>query len=287
MTPVNIVVSRWEKNVDFAYKINGGKDINVLVYDKENPANPYNVPVNKGNEASVFLKYIVDFYDTLSEFTFFIHDEDYSWHHSGSINEKFQEAVKTMKKFYNVNDRMVWTQPIPDWEFHNLMCFYNDFVGPYIPFDTLPNKDNFILGYRGSAQFLVHKDVILNLPKKFYERLYNWITTTTERTSSTGRWLEYTWHVYFDIFPRMSGNCMDVLEPAVVLVGDVLEASVSQCDCRVNCGLDSCVKEQEPTKEPQQLTEELLEEPVKEPVKEPVLNTEVHRELHENKCNIQ
>ena len=41
-------------------------------------------PVNKGNEASVYLKYIIDFYDNLPEFTFFIHDEEYSWHHSGS-----------------------------------------------------------------------------------------------------------------------------------------------------------------------------------------------------------
>ena len=56
----NIVVSRYNKNVDFVYKINNGKNINVLIYDKENPNNPLNIPVNKGNEASVYLKYIID-----------------------------------------------------------------------------------------------------------------------------------------------------------------------------------------------------------------------------------
>lgn len=49
----NIVVSRYNKNVDFVYKI---KDINVMIYDKENNANPLNIPVNKGQEASVYYR---------------------------------------------------------------------------------------------------------------------------------------------------------------------------------------------------------------------------------------
>ena len=31
---INIVVSRYNKNVDFVYKINNGNNINVLIYDK-------------------------------------------------------------------------------------------------------------------------------------------------------------------------------------------------------------------------------------------------------------
>ena len=56
---MNIVVSRFNKNIDWIYKI---KDENILVYDKQNDQNIYNIPVNKGNEASVYLKYIIDFY---------------------------------------------------------------------------------------------------------------------------------------------------------------------------------------------------------------------------------
>jgi hypothetical protein len=54
----NIVISRYNKNVDFISKLN--KNTKVFVYDKENPSNPLNIPVNKGNEASVYLKYIID-----------------------------------------------------------------------------------------------------------------------------------------------------------------------------------------------------------------------------------
>ena len=49
--------------------------------------------MNKGNEASVYLKYIIDNYDNLPDFTFFIHDEEYAWHHTGSIIDKYTESI--------------------------------------------------------------------------------------------------------------------------------------------------------------------------------------------------
>ena len=63
----NIVVSRYNKNVDFVYKINNNKNINIMIYDKENDNNLLNIPFNKGNEASVYLKYIIDNYDNLTD----------------------------------------------------------------------------------------------------------------------------------------------------------------------------------------------------------------------------
>ena len=47
MNNVNIVVSRYNKNVDFVYKINKNENINVMIYDKEKFNNPLNIPVNK------------------------------------------------------------------------------------------------------------------------------------------------------------------------------------------------------------------------------------------------
>ena len=65
---INCVVSRYNKNVDWVYKL---KNINnFYIYEKEKPKNKYNIPVNKGNEASVYLKYIIDHYDNLGDFTF-------------------------------------------------------------------------------------------------------------------------------------------------------------------------------------------------------------------------
>lgn len=202
MDNINIVVSRYKKNVDFVYKI---KNANVIIYDKEEPSNQYNIPVNKGNEASVYLKYIIDFYDELSEYTFFIHDEEYSWHHTGSVIDKYEEAVASNQKYYNINDRCNWNTPnlITPRCYSNLLQWYDEYIEKYIPIEKVPNNSDFIYGYLGSSQFLVHKDLIRNLPKEFYVKLYNWIITTDLSNYFSGRYLEWTWHIFWDIYPNI------------------------------------------------------------------------------------
>jgi hypothetical protein len=204
MNKVNVVVSRYNKNVDFVYKI---KDVNVLIYDKNNPQNQYNVPVNKGNEASVYLKYIVDHYDNLPDFTFFIHDDEYAWHHSGSIVDKYNEALLSKKLYYNINDKCIQTKQNAiktehGAELYNIfLSWYNQLIEPYIPFSKIP-KD-FMYNQRGSAQFLVHKQIIQKLPKVFYSNLYIWIITTNLPNFFSGRFLEWTWHIFWDVYPNI------------------------------------------------------------------------------------
>jgi len=198
---INCVVSRYKKNVDWAYKL---KNINKLyIYDKETPENEYNIPVNKGNEASVYLKYIVDNYDNLADFTFFTHDEEFAWHHSGSIIDRFDEAVMSNKLYYNINDVAVMGNIRYDRWYKEILIWYNNYIEKYIPRNTLPNQ-SWTLGYRGSAQFLVHKSIITKLPLEFYENLYNWIITTDMPNEKSGRFLEWTWHLFWGIYPNLS-----------------------------------------------------------------------------------
>jgi hypothetical protein len=204
----NIVVSRYKKNVDFVYKINNGFNINIFIYDKENSENPLNIPVNKGQEASVYLKYIIDYYDELSEFTFFMHDDEYAWHHSGSIIDKYNKAKTSSKLYFNVNDRCHWNEPNlikkthGDNLYNDFMTWYNEYIEEFIPVSKIPNNKDFIYGYCGSAQFLVHKILIQNLPKKFYEKIYNWIISTDLENWITSRFLEWTWHIMWVIYPK-------------------------------------------------------------------------------------
>jgi hypothetical protein len=179
-----------------------------MIYDKENPNNPLNVPVNKGNEASVYLKYIIDYYDDLPDFTFFIHDEEYAWHHSGSIIDKYDEAMKSNLMYYNINDRAGWnrTDLIPPETYVELLKFYDKYIEAYIPISKVPNNEDFIFGYIGSAQFLIHKKLIQNLPREFYSNLYDWIITTDLPNELSGRFLEWTWHVFWIIYPVFIQN---------------------------------------------------------------------------------
>jgi len=202
----NVVVSRYNKNVDFVYKIKG--NINVLIYDKENPNNPLNIPINKGNEASVYLKYIIDNYDELTDFTFFIHDDEYAWHHTGSIIDKFNEAIASNKLYYNINDRCHWSQKnsIESHTYNDLLEWYNKYIEKYIPIAKVPNNSDFVYNHLGSAQFLVHKTLIRNLPKEFYSDIYDWIITTNLSNFTSGRYLEWTWHIFWSIYPNIKLN---------------------------------------------------------------------------------
>lgn len=198
---INIIVSRWEKNTDWVNKMKNNTT-NILIYDKENHNNPYNVPINRGREASVYLKYIIDHYDCLSEYTFFIHDEEYSWHHEGSIIDRFQDAINSQKMFYNINHFVLqdFNKDNTESEKERLE-WYNQYIEEYIPYEMLPNKNWVSGGYKGCAQFLVHKNLILNLPKKFYEDMYLWCITFRDSWLA-GIMLEYSWHLFWDIYPK-------------------------------------------------------------------------------------
>ncbi len=204
---MNIVVSRYKRDTSWTEKFKEfAPDANIMVYDKETPENPYNVPVNKGNEASVYLKYIVDYYDALPEYTFFCHDEEFAWHHSGSIINHFEIALLSGRQYYNVNDKIILGDIRGnDYGYKSILDWYDDFIEEYIPMESLPNPD-WTSGYRGSAQFLVHKDIIRCLPKKFYENLYTWITRTTITSAQSGRFLEWTWHLFWYIYPTLILN---------------------------------------------------------------------------------
>jgi hypothetical protein len=197
---INCVVSRYKKNTDWVYKL---KNIEkYYIYDKENPDSELNIHVNKGNEASVYLKYIIDNYENLADFTFFIHDEEYAWHHPGSIINLFDEAVMSNKLYYNINHRCILGSIVTNPWYNDILIWYNTYIEKYIPINNLPQKD-WTQGYRGSSQFLVHKSLITNLPLEFYANLYNWIITTDMTNNKSGRFLEWTWHIFWEIYPNL------------------------------------------------------------------------------------
>ena len=200
---INIIVSRYQRNTDWTEKFQRSyKDVSVLVYDKENPENPYNVPVNKGNEASTYLKYILDHYDTLPEWNYFIHDEEFAWHHRGSVVDLLQEALDSKLEYYNVNEYAYFDSDITDHERYEQLCeWWETYLEDYCPMKNLP-RANWFYGYRGGAQFLIHKHRILQYPLDFYKRLYTWILES-EYGRVPGFYFEWTWHVFWDIYPNM------------------------------------------------------------------------------------
>lgn len=198
---INIIVSRFQNNTEWVYKMENN-NTTIMIYDKENQNNPYNVPLNRGNEASVYLKYIIDHYDCLSEYIFFIKDTEYSWHHEGSIIDRLKEAIDSNELYYNINNFILqdFNENNTETEKERLE-WYNNYIEKYIPYNLLPKKNWVNGGYKGCAQFLVHKSLILNFSKNFYEDLYEWVINF-RNSWLAAIYLEFSWHLFWDIYPK-------------------------------------------------------------------------------------
>jgi hypothetical protein len=187
-----IIVCRFNEPDDFLKKFN----FNVIVYEKNKPDSTYIVEKNKGNEASAYLKYIVDYYDSLTPYTIFLHCHEYSWHHDGSIVDIVDKNINKQHTLTNLNNYVLGN-------IGNLMDSTNDFaiffaqcispaVGSYMMYP------NFTSGVLGCAQFIVHKDIIHVHSKEFYVSLYKWLMDTPIDNYFNGRFLEWTWDLFWN-----------------------------------------------------------------------------------------
>ena len=98
------------------------------------------------------------------------------------------------KQYYNIND--------------NPLSGIGTGAGSYVKTELIYQSLRKILNMdiiiekiymRGSAQFYVHKDCILQHSKDTYIKLYNYLMETNESSFWTGRAFEYIWHLIFTL----------------------------------------------------------------------------------------
>ena len=178
-TPQNttVVVSRWNADTSWTQKL-AEMGYRVCVYDHgTNPNNPFNLPDNVGLEMSAYTKYTRDYYDNLTLYTVFVHDEEHSWHHEGSLVDLIVNKVSNLcsPKYVNFNNRCtggIYDNPL--WK--DMTKYFDRYLAPYI--GSRKQYGNWTLGNRCCAQFIVHRDRIRKHPRKMYEDLYKFAITT-------------------------------------------------------------------------------------------------------------
>lgn len=174
-----IVVSRFQANTHWTQRL-AEMGYCVCVYEHgTNPNNPYNLPRNCGRESSAYLKYIRDHYDALTNYTIFTHDDEYSWHHDGSLVDLISRKLTTIPetiKFINFNNRC--TDSIKNAMWPTMKSYFDKYLAPYIGHRS--QYGDWTLGNRCCAQFIVHRDRIKRHPRKFYEDLYRFHITPTK-----------------------------------------------------------------------------------------------------------
>jgi len=184
---VVVVIAHYKENLDWVKYL---KYEYVIIskekYDSEQ------IP-NKGNEASSYLEYIIKNYDNLDEYCIFIHGHRTSWHHQQNIDEKINNLIFD-KQYYNINDNPLSGIGTGAGSYEKTELIYQS-LRKILNMDIIIEK----IYMRGSAQFYVHKDCILQHSKDTYNKLYNYLMETNESSFWTGRAFEYIWHLIFTL----------------------------------------------------------------------------------------
>lgn len=176
-----VVIAHYNENTDWVHNLKYPYQIISRAGMRKETA------PNKGNEASVFLEYILANYEKLSDFTIFVHAHRTSWHHPTNIDERLN-TLQLTKPYYNFNELAVGYICIPSIPFTNMLI-----ADGIIPAYPRPHKHI----YRAGAQFYVHKSLILRNPKHVYQKYYDFLMNSSEKSAATGRYFEYSWHMIF------------------------------------------------------------------------------------------
>ncbi|CAF1031709.1 unnamed protein product [Didymodactylos carnosus] len=171
--------------------------INHVVYTKEDAFALHNIPINKGKEIMVYLKYIIDYYDRLPGVVAFIHGHRFAWHLKEPDDiVKSLRALKwgrfdymPLQAFYVTNTQIIRDSPNPQYAFN--WKFWNDTLRDIV----WPPAD--YIECPCCATIAVKKHLILARTKQFYLRLYNYISNSTESSDRLALTLEYVWHIIF------------------------------------------------------------------------------------------
>ena len=154
----------------------------------------YNVKVisnkepNKDNEASSYLQYIIENYDNLSEYTYFIRGHRTSYYHEENLDEKINRLIPD-KPYYNINEGPIL---FPDPECHSILYMVSDLL-------QIINVEQFVLNVQDkiSSQFYVHKSLIRRHSKHVYIKIQENSIDIKVDLSFSGWAFEYIWHLIF------------------------------------------------------------------------------------------
>ena len=139
---------------------------------------------NVGNEATAYLRYIIDRYDTLPEFTVFLHGHEQSHHQNAGRHmiQLIKDANVEKYSFIPLNNTWRHVQPQAKLGAHIHFLKRSGLL------ELLPEA--YI--HDRAAQFIVSKSRILSRPRSFYENIYEAV-----RESEDGIGMEFSWGVIF------------------------------------------------------------------------------------------
>ncbi len=208
-----LITPRTQKEKDKAKWIfehfpqDGTSNVNVSMYIADDPWAPLHPPKNKGHEVMIYLTYIIDHYDSLSDVNIFMHNHQKAWHNDDLLDQDSAQMIKRLsaervQREGYMNLRCHWHPGCPDWmhpgetkmdvnkqEEVLLAKSWSELF----PMDEIPD----VLAQPCCAQFALSRDRIRQLPLARYVFFRDWLLRTPLSDALSGRVWEYVWHYLF------------------------------------------------------------------------------------------
>ncbi|KAI9744008.1 MAG: hypothetical protein M1818_002742 [Claussenomyces sp. TS43310] len=195
--------------------------LNIVRYFADNQKAQYHPEKNKGREATMYLTYIVDHYDSLPDISIFAHAHERPWHVEPVLSNSMAytlsqlDLVEVQRRGY-VNLRVSWQNACPNWidttipvgesqkkeEVYVRQAFLDNFP----PTDDQGAVDGVpqYLAQPCCSQFAVARDTILSVPRDQYAKHLKWLLTTELPDYISGR----TWeHMFQYLFTKRAVDC--------------------------------------------------------------------------------
>ncbi|OQE23150.1 hypothetical protein PENSTE_c009G03697 [Penicillium steckii] len=182
-------------------------DWQTAIYVANDPSAPLHPPKNKGHEVMIYLSYVIDFYDELTDISVFIHAHQNAWHNDFLFAGDTAETVRRLnlnrviREGY-MNLRCGLGPGCPDWmhpgaiepdESKQEEVMLARAWSEIFPDEPVPS----VLAQPCCAQFALSKERIRTIPRSRYIFYRDWLLQTTLSDYIAGRIWEYLWQYVF------------------------------------------------------------------------------------------
>ena len=153
------------------------------------------VKVNKGNECSSYLQYIVNNYDNLPDRVAFIHGHNEAWHQKKPMEENLHKASTSNLPFGTLNGTVFrdheWENAVPTFrENFPEFCSHKEWTDKIDMSSNLVHADC-------CAQFVVDRETIQRLPREAWSALQREVLSEESGRSDKCFNLERMWAPLF------------------------------------------------------------------------------------------
>lgn len=178
-------------------------DLTRKIYVPDDPSAPLHPPKNKGHEVMIYLTYIIDHYDKLTDVTIFMHNHQTAWHNNDLAGNDAGEMLRRLSsgrvtRMGYMNLRCQWNPGCPDWihpgEVDRNRTKVEESImakawAEIFPFEAVPE----VLAQPCCAQFALSRDRIRSIPLARFIHYRDWLMHTPLPDAISGRVWEYLW----------------------------------------------------------------------------------------------